>query len=77
MSSTHSYGEFKAMPVGARRREAVRRYLVDHRGITRRVAARLAVSPTMVSKVLHGRAVSAPVERAIEAEEQEEEKQAA
>jgi len=74
MSSAQRYADIKALPPESpKRREAVRSYLILQRGskgFTRRVAERAGVNPTMVSKVLHGTAVSDPVERAIFAEEE-------
>lgn len=64
-----SYRQFRDLEVGAERREAVRGYLEAHRGIVERVSGRAGVHRSVVSKVLHGRAVSAPVEQAIAAEE--------
>ena len=67
MSSAQSYADIKALPKQTpKRREAVRSFLRRHRGITRAAAALASVDPSMVSKVLHGAAVSAPVENAIE-----------
>lgn len=63
------FDDFKKFREGVRRREAVRTYLLEHQGLTVRVAARAGVHRTVVSKVLHGRAVSARVEQAIEDEE--------
>lgn len=69
MRASVSYASFSALRVGPRRRELVRSYLEASPGIIGRIAVRASVDPSVVSKVLHGRAVSAPVVRAIEAEE--------
>jgi hypothetical protein len=71
MDTVQGFQQFKSLEIGARRREAVRTYLAAHKGIIARIAARAGVNRTMVSLVLHGRAVSAPVEQAIGIEENE------
>ena len=71
MSSTHRYADFKDLPIGARRREALRKYLAERRGIATAAAMRAGVSTTMVSKVLNGHNVSANVEQALEEEERQ------
>lgn len=68
---TPRFEQFKGLETGPDRREAVRTYLVTRKGIVERVATRADVHRSVVSKVLHGRAVSAPVEQAIVAEESE------
>jgi hypothetical protein len=78
MSSTYYWEQIKWLK-GSRRRKAVAAYLVDlgagrwcsDETFVLSVAHRAGVTNTMVSKVLHGRAVSAPVGRAIAAEENE------
>lgn len=76
MSSAQKFSNFKDLPRGPGRRELVRIYLSSHRGISQRVAARANVSQTMISKVLHGYAVSAKVVSAIETEESEDHRHA-
>ena len=71
MSSLQRYTDFKPLPPGPKRRERVRQYLSTHRGIRERAANRASVGTTMVSKVLHGSAVSSKVEEALMAEEVE------
>lgn len=71
MNTSQRYEQFKELETGPERREAVREYLASHRGIVERVASRADVHRSVVSKVLHGRAVSSPVEQAILAEELE------
>lgn len=71
MAKTPKFEQFKTLETGPDRREAVRTYLASHKGIVERVASRADVHRSVVSKVLHGRAVSAPVEQAIAAEEVE------
>ena len=63
------FDDFRGWKVGPRRREAVRDYIARYPGIIARVAARAAVHRSVVSKILHGRAVSAPVEGALGREE--------
>lgn len=69
MQTTVGYEQFKDLEIGPSRREAVRSYLAAHKGIVERVATRADVHRTVVSKVLHGRGTSSPVEQAIMAEE--------
>jgi len=69
MKTPNSYERFKGLETGPERREAVREYLAANKGIAERVATRADVHRSVVSKVLHGRAVSAPVEQAIADEE--------
>jgi hypothetical protein len=69
MSTPLRFEDFREWTIGPERREAVRTYLEQHKGIVARVAARGNVDRTVVSKILHGRAVSAPVVAAIEMEE--------
>lgn len=63
------FHDFRELPPGPKRREAVRDYLLRHRGISSRVADLAGVTGAMVSKVLHGSAKSAKVDRALEIEE--------
>jgi len=71
MSSPYCFEKIKAKKAAsAARREAIRDYLAAMgTGFVASVGRRAGVSHTMVSKVLHGRAVSARVERAILDEE--------
>jgi len=70
MSSTQRLSDIKAIPKDtAERREAVREYLKRFQtfgGLHKRAAKKAKVHETMVSKVLHGTATSAPVEKVIE-----------
>lgn len=76
MSTSIRYLDFKSIRVGPKRREMVRTYMQQFpHGFTGRVSARAGVHRTVVSKVLHGRAVSANVEAALQEEEKEYEKQ--
>jgi hypothetical protein len=70
MNTAQRFEQLKDLEVGPERREAVRVYLLAHKGIVDRVAARVPVHRSVVSKVLHGRAVSAPVVQALMEEEQ-------
>lgn len=69
MQTPQRFEQIKELETGPDRREAVRSYLATHKGIAERVAARADVHRSVVSKVLHGRGTSAPVEQAIIAEE--------
>lgn len=70
MSSEYTYSGIKGMRRRSRqRKDAIAEYLRTHERITERVAARAGVSPSMVSKVLHGHAVSRKVEESLFAEE--------
>ena len=73
MKTPERYENFKDLEIGPERREAVRSYLAAHKGIIERVCARVKPDSedyrTVVSKVLHGRATSAPVVEALEIEE--------
>jgi len=73
MKTPERYENFKDLEIGPERREAVRSYLAAHKGIIERVCARVKADSedyrTVVSKVLHGRATSAPVVEALEIEE--------
>jgi len=74
MKTPERYENFKDLEIGPERREAVRSYLAAHKGIIERVCARVKAKRddyyrTVVSKVLHGRATSAPVVEALEIEE--------
>lgn len=65
-----SFAAIRQLPPGSmERREAIAVYLVRSRGFTVRAAKRAGVNQSMVSRVLHGNVVSAPVEKAILQEE--------
>ena len=76
MTSPQSFEKIKPLKVGSDvRQKAVALYLID-RGEDFRaaVARRAGVSKPMVSRVLHGRSVSAKVVRAILLEEESQSK---
>lgn len=70
MSSEYTYTAISGMRRRSRqRKDAIAEYLRSNERIIDRVAARAEVSPSMVSKVLHGHAKSRKVEEALFAEE--------
>lgn len=69
MTSPQSFNDFKGTPKSPERNTASRKYLRAHPGLRDRVARRLKVDVTLVSKVLQGSGVSARVEAAILSEE--------
>ena len=79
MSSPHSFEQIKILERNSDdRHDAVRRYLrARKRGFVDRVRRKAKVHKTMVYKVLHGSAVSAPVEEALLAEERASQDRAA